>query len=158
MMPTSRSTPPLVLKDLKIDPDIFEKIPAKFACHYKVIPIKFEDGTLTLAIEDPLDLIILDDISLFLGLKIEPVSASRADILEAIREHYGLGAETIEEIINTGEMAGEIKLTVSKTEDIEGLAEDASIIKFVNQILVQAVKDSSTDIHIEPYEDELKIR
>ena len=157
-MPTSRSTPPLVLKDLKIDPDIFEKIPAKFACHYKVIPIKFEDGTLTLAIEDPLDLIILDDISLFLGLKIEPVSASRADILEAIREHYGLGAETIEEIINTGEMAGEIKLAVSKTEDIEGLAEDASIIKFVNQILVQAVKDSSTDIHIEPYEDELKIR
>ena len=98
-MSASRSTPPLTIKNIKIDHDIFEKIPARFACHYKVIPIKFENDTLTLAIEDPLDLITLDDISLFLGLRIEPVSASRADILGAIREHYGLGAETIEEIM-----------------------------------------------------------
>ena len=157
-MPASRSTPPLALKNLKIDPDIFEKIPAKFACHYKVIPIKFENDTLTLAIEDPLDLITLDDISLFLGLKIEPVSASRADILGAIREHYGLGAETIEEIMGAEGLDNNLSGQKGRTENIDEMAQDASIMKFVNQMLAQAVKDNATDIHIEPYEDELRIR
>lgn len=154
----SRSTPSLVLKDLKIDPDVFEKIPAKFACHYKVIPIRFENDTLTLAIEDPLDLITLDDISLFLGLKIEPVSASRADILGAIRGHYGLGAETIEEIMGAEGLDNNLSGEMRRTENIDEMAQDASIMKFVNQMLAQAVKDNATDIHIEPYEDELRIR
>ena len=150
--------PYVKIKEISIDAKALEKVPAKFACHYKLMPVKFEKDILTVALSDPLDVRTIDDLRLLLGCEVAGVLATESDIGEAIRKYYGIGAETIEEIINTGEMAGEIKLTVSKTEDIEGLAEDASIIKFVNQILVQAVKDSSTDIHIEPYEDELKIR
>ena len=60
----------------QIKPEILEKVPAKFACHYKIIPVKFEGNTLTVAIEDPLDINTLDDISLFLGFKVESVPAT----------------------------------------------------------------------------------
>ncbi len=157
-MLASKSTPFIKLKNLKIKPNIFEKIPAKVVCHYKIMPIKFEENTLTIAIEDPLNLMILDDISLFLGFKIAPVCASLSDILEAIKEHYGLGAETIEEIIDTGDMEKNLPAQKAGIENIDEMAQDASVVKFVNQMLAQAVKDDATDIHIEPYENELRAR
>ena len=146
------------LKNFEISPLVLEKIPAKFACHYKVMPIKFEENTLTVAIEDPLDVRTLDDIKLFLGFKVLVVLSSWPDISEAIKKHYGLGAETIEEIIGTRDMDKEAGLSRIKTENIDEMAQDASIVKFVNQMLVQAVKDNATDIHIEPYEDEMRVR
>ena len=142
----------------QIKPEILEKVPAKFACHYKIIPVKFEGNTLTVAIEDPLDINTLDDISLFLGFKVESVPANLSDISEAIKKHYGLGAETIEEIMGSGELDKDLLAQKSKTENIDEMAQDASMVKFVNQMLAQAVKDNATDIHIEPYEDEIKIR
>lgn len=150
--------PYVKIKDLSITPEVFEKLPAKYVCHYKLIPVKFERDVLTVAITDPLDIRTLDDLRLLLGCDVVGVLASESDINEAIRRYYGIGAETIEEIVDTGDMAEEIALQTQKTEDIEDLAEDASIIKFVNQILVQAVKERVTDIHIEPYENELKVR
>ena len=150
--------PYIRIKDLKIASEVIENVPAKFACHYKLMPIKFEKDKLTVAIEDPFDVRTLDDLKLLLDCDVSGVLASDADINEAIRKYYGIGAETIEAIIDTSTMPEEILLPRAKTEDIEDLAEDASIIKFVNQILVQGVKDRATDIHIEPYEDELKVR
>jgi len=146
------------LKNFNIGADIFEKIPAKFACHYKIMPVKFENNTLTIAMEDPLDVRTLDDINLFLGFKVEPVLAGFSDISEAIKKYYGLGAETIEEIMGSGGLDKDLLAQKSKTENIDEMAQDASIVKFVNQMLAQAVKENATDIHIEPYEDEIKVR
>ncbi|MBU4343320.1 MAG: Flp pilus assembly complex ATPase component TadA [Candidatus Omnitrophica bacterium] len=146
------------IKELTIDPNVLEKVPARYACHYKLMPVKFDKDILNVAVSDPLDIRLLDDLRLLLGCDVVGLLATESDITEAIRKYYGIGAETIEEIVDTGEMAKDIELSAKKTEDIEDLAEDASIIKFVNQILVQAVKDRVTDIHIEPYEDELKVR
>lgn len=150
--------PYVKIKELIITPDVLEKVAVKFACHYKLIPIKSEKDTLTVAVADPLDIRALDDLRLLLGCDVNGVLASEPDINDAIRKYYGIGAETIEEIMDTSEKIEDISLPSSKTEDLEDLVEDASIIKFVNQILVQAVKDRATDIHIEPYEDELKVR
>ncbi len=150
--------PYIKIKELKIDSKVIEKVPAKFACHYKLMPIKFEKDKLTVAIEDPFDVRTLDDLKLLLDCDVSGVLASDVDINKAIRKYYGIGAETIEAIIDTSTAPEEILLSRAKTEDIEDLAEDASIIKFVNQILAQGVKDRATDIHIEPYEDELKVR
>jgi len=146
------------LKNFNIGADIFEKIPAKFACHYKIMPVKFENNTLTIAMEDPLDVRTLDDINLFLGFKVEPVLAGFSDISEAIKKYYGLGAETIEEIMGSSGLDKDLLVQKSKTENIDEMAQDASIVKFVNQMLAQAVKENATDIHIEPYEDEIKVR
>ncbi|MCX5687465.1 MAG: ATPase, T2SS/T4P/T4SS family [Candidatus Omnitrophica bacterium] len=122
------------------------------------MPVKFENNTLTVAMEDPLDVRTLDDISLFLDFKVQPVLASFSDISEAIKKHYGLGAETIEEIMGSGELDKDLLVQKSRTENIDEMTQDASIVKFVNQMLAQAVKENATDIHIEPYEDEIKIR
>ncbi len=146
------------LKEITIDPKIIQKLPAKYAFHYKLIPVKFENDELTVAVSDPLDLRTIDDLRLLLSLDVVSVLATESDIYEAIRKYYGIGGETIEKIMDTTELTKELTLSTSKTEDVADLAEDASIIKFVNQILVQAVKDRATDIHIEPYEDELKVR
>lgn len=150
--------PYVKIKDITIPLEALEKLTVKYACHYKIIPIKFEKDRLTVAIADPLDIRTLDDLNLLLGCEVAAALASESEITEAIKKFYGIGAETIEEIIDTGERAGEIALSASKTQDIEDLAEDASIIKFVNQIIAQAVKERATDIHIEPYENELKVR
>jgi len=122
------------------------------------MPVKFNDNALTVALTDPLDIEILDDLRLLLGCDINAVLAGGQDIVDAIRRYYGVGAETIEKIMHAGKDIEEILLSRARTEDIEDVAEDASMIRFVNQILSQAVRDRATDIHIEPYEDELRVR
>ncbi|MBI4336023.1 MAG: Flp pilus assembly complex ATPase component TadA, partial [Candidatus Omnitrophica bacterium] len=147
------------IRDLKIDPAVVEKVPAKFASHYRMIPVAFDSNTLTLCVLDPLDIHTLDDIRLLLGYQIRPALCGEKDILEAIRKYYGIGAETLENI--TTEVSSDeegISLKGPEVENIEDLAQDASIIKFVNQILLGAYQDRATEIHIEPYADDLNVR
>jgi type II secretion system protein E len=146
------------LKDMDIGPLIIQKVPAKFASHYKIIPLEFKDNILTIVMTDPLDVRILDDIKLLLGLEVKGVLANELEIQEAIRKYYGVGAETLESIIAQKLSAQELKMETEKAEDLEVLAEDASIIKFVNQILSEAVKERATDIHLEPFQNELRTR
>jgi len=146
------------IKELKIDPSVIKKVPAKFTSHYKFMPINMEGDTLTVAVTNPLDIHTLDDVKLLLSCNVRPVLAGEKDILEAIRTYYGIGASTIEKMM-TESGVGEVgEVSMQETKDIEELTEDASIINFVNQILLQGYKDRATDIHIEPYEDEVKVR
>lgn len=146
------------LKDLDIAPAIIQKVTPKFASHYNIIPIDLKENILTIAMADPLDIRTLDDLRLLLGFEVKSVLSSEFQIQEAIRKYYGVGAETIERMI-AQKKPGEERLGVSeKAEDIEALAEDASIVKFVNQILSEAIKDRATDIHLEPFEGQLKTR
>ena len=149
----------LKVKDLKIDPAVIEKVPAKFASYYKLIPVRMTGDILVVAVTNPLDIHTLDDIKLLLNCNVKPVLAGEKDIIEAIRVYYGVGAGTLEKMMTetTGVQEG-MKLSLHDTKDIEELTEDASIINFVNQLLLQAYKDRATDIHIEPYEGELKVR
>ena len=145
------------IKNLEIAPEVVRKVPAKFATHYKLMPIAISDNEITLAVTDPLDVHTLDDLRLLLGLEVKPMLAGEKDIIEAMRKYYGVGAETLERIVS--EKSTTISLsTPDKTENIETLAEDASIIKFVNQILAQALSERASDVHIEPFEDELRVR
>ncbi|MDD4909291.1 MAG: type II secretion system ATPase GspE [Candidatus Omnitrophica bacterium] len=151
--------PYIRLKDAIIPPEVIKTVPAKFATHYRLIPVKLEGGTLSLAMADPLDVHTLDDMRLFLGYDIKPMLAGDTDIVEAISRYYGVGADTLEEIVAGSEkIFGRIEKEGRAAEDVEVQAEDASIVKFVNQILAQAVSDRATDIHLEPYENELKVR
>lgn len=146
------------LKNKNIDPAIVGKVPAKFASHYKIMPVEFKDDNLIVAMVDPLDVRTLDDMKLLLGFEVSGVLASESDIQEAIRKYYGVGADTLEQIISKKLPAEQVSIDKDKAEDLEALAEDASIIKFVNQILSEAIKDRATDIHIEPFQDELRVR
>ena len=146
------------LKNIKIPHSVIEKIPAKFVTHYNLIPIDFKANTITVAMSNPMDIHTLDDLKLLLKKDVKAVLASEEDIAGVIKTYYGVGAETIEKM--TPEAAPEKMITPQSqvTEDIVTSAEDASIIKFVNQIFLEAYKERATDIHIEPYEDELRVR
>jgi len=151
--------PYIRVKDMFIPPEVIKKVPAKFATHYRLIPVALEGNVLSLAMADPLDVHTLDDMRLFLGSEIKPMLAGDADILEAISRYYGVGADTLEEIVAGSErIFGKIEKQEKIAEDVEAQAEDASIVKFVNQILSQAVNDRATDVHLEPYENELRVR
>lgn len=146
------------LKEMALDPAVINEIPAKFACHYGLIPIKLDHNTITVAMANPLDIHTVDDIRLLLKKEIKTVLAGRSDILEAIKKYYGVGAETIEKMAPPPGVENIVNVQHQEAEDLAESAEDASIIKFVNQILLEAYRDRATDIHIEPYEDELSIR
>ncbi len=150
--------PYLKLKKLVLDESIIQKVPVKFASHYKIMPVFFNDHVLTVAMADPLDIRTIDDIKLLLGIEVKGVLASEIDILEAIHRFYGVGAATLEKIIDEKPVSDELKIQTESVEDLEVLAEDASIIKFVNQILSEAIKSRATDIHLEPFQNELRTR
>lgn len=153
--------PEINLKETKIEPDVIEKVPAKFVWHYKFMPVRLEKDVLTVACANP-DSVVKDDLSQFLGYKVKMARADEADILEAIKKFYGVGAETVEKILEeesvSGEGLGTAGLEEIKEEDIAKLAEEPGIIKLVNQILLEANQKNATDIHIEPYPGKLKLR
>ncbi|MFH1201671.1 MAG: GspE/PulE family protein [Candidatus Omnitrophota bacterium] len=146
------------IKELNIPPEVIKKVPAKFVSHYKLMPIALKGNILTMAMSDPVDVHTIDDLRLFLAVEIEPVLAGDEDIAEAIRKYYGVGAETLEEMIIEKGTGYQEAVSISKAEDLTTMAEDASIVKFVNQIMLEALKDRATDIHMEPFENQFRVR
>ena len=142
------------LKEHTIPWEVIEKISAKYATFYKVLPIGFHDNILTIATAYPVDITSLDQISLVLDEKINLVIASQKDINEGIRFYYGVGAETVDRIMDNVSTAQESE----DSEEIDELDSEASISKLLTQILHEAFQERATDIHIEPGEDELKLR
>jgi len=145
------------LSGQRIDESISSKIPAKFAYQYKIVPLRKENNQLIVAVTDPLDLHALDDLRLLLECEIKAVLCPEKEILKALKGIYGVGAETMEQM--AGNEKDEVisdfsQLSVKEEENVE----DASIIKFVNQVIREAYQDRATDIHIEPYEDDLYVR
>ncbi len=146
-------------KELKIDDKVIKSVPAKFAVHYKVMPIAVDGHILTIATSNPFDMWPVDDLETNLGFRVERVLATSSDILESIRNFYGVGADTIEKILAEEPKEERIEAERSdKVEDLAKMAADASVVKLVNQILQQAINDRATDIHIEKYRDELHLR
>lgn len=150
------------LKDVEIDAKAVKTVPAKFVWHYKVMPISLEDNILTVAVSDPFG--TTDDLETHLGRKVDRVLATTADIAEAIKKYYGVGAETIEGILSKKQEeppAPARPAAAEKAEevqDLEKLAGDASVIKLVNQIMQQAINDKATDIHLERLRNEAILR
>ena len=149
--------PYIRIKDKVIPPEVIHKIPAKVAHHYKIMPVEVKKDVIKVAMTDPLDIHVIDDMKLLLGCKIESILAGPQDIEDGLKQYYGVGAETVEKMI-ADEGGPELEVPDVGADDIDKMAEDASIIKFVNQILLEAYRDRATDIHIEPFEDELRIR
>lgn len=148
------------LKEMSIPKEIIEKVPASVAKIYTVMPISYEANVLTVAIADPLNVSAFDDLRFILGVNIKGAIASEQDITDAIRRYYGAEGETIEDILS---VFGE-KMEIMPTEEMEDvatlqeLASRAPVIKLLNMIMLQAVKEKTSDIHFEPFEQEYKVR
>ena len=143
----------------EIDIELTKKIPVKLVTHYAFMPLKITDGVLQIAINDPLEILTLDDIKLFLNQAVRPLLASKKDILDAIKNFYGVGAETLEAIANqTHHIPEASNAQKDKDKNIQDEEIDPSVIKFLNQVLQDAIKQRASDIHFEPLEDDLRIR
>ncbi len=145
------------ISEHNISTEVIKKIPAKLVTHYQLIPYEYSEGVLKVVVSDPLDMHTLDDLRMVLKMEIEPVVSSTKEIGEAIKKYYGIGADTMEELLDDAK-SEVLELETKEVENIEDMAEDASIVRFVNQIISEAFRDRATDIHIEPYENELAIR
>ena len=151
----------LDLKEIDISDSVIESVPAKFAWHYKIMPIRIDGNVLTVAISNPFDMWPIDDLETNLGYRVEIALSMASDITDAIKKYYGVGADTIERILAEAPQEEEKEGSASsqeKVQDLETEAEDASVVKLVNQILQQAISDRATDIHLEHYRNELILR
>jgi type II secretory ATPase GspE/PulE/Tfp pilus assembly ATPase PilB-like protein len=148
----------LNLSDADIDSDVIKAVSANVASHYNIIPIKIVGDSLHLATCDPFTQDLKNEIELVLdhSHKIEFALATSESIKKAIRKVYGVGAATVEQMVSTET----IETTTTYKKDLldESKAREASVIKLVNQILTDAISAGATDIHIEPYEDILRVR
>ncbi len=157
--------PSINLKSYEVDPQVIKLIPQETAQRYMIVPLSRVGSTLTIAMVDPTNVFAMDDIKFMTGFNVEPVVASESAIREAIEKFYG-GASAEEELDKVmKDLAGpEADLELQGEEEeltlqqLEKAAEEAPIIKLVNLILTDAVKRGASDIHIEPYEKDFRVR
>src|SRR5919109_5161580 len=159
--------PAINLSYFEIDPAVVKLIPFETAKRYQILPLSRVGASLTIAMVDPTNVFAMDDIKFMTGFNIEPVVASETAIIEAIDKAYGnTHDEDLENVMQSiNEMGGgetDIELQAEQEElaisDLEKAADEAPIVKLVNLVLTDAVKRGASDIHIEPYEKEYRVR
>lgn len=148
------------ITDKMADADLLGKIPLKFLRENSVIPLREADGTIFIAMADPLNYQPADELDILLGGGTKRVVAARSTIIDAINRYYPLEGtkQMIAELEEEKGLSADMDFGAIQEEDILGMASEAPIIKLVNHILYQAVKRDASDIHIEPFEKELQIR
>ena len=180
--------PAISLAQFKIDPTIVKLVPAETARKYQIIPLSRNGSTLTIAMTDPTNVFAMDDIKFMTGYTVEPVVSSEVAITDAIEKYYpagkagaagapGKGGKPGATGGSTLEMASrgleELQATLGGgADDVEVLeelqeisaealakqGEDAPVVRLVNVVLMSAIQKGASDIHIEPYEKELRVR
>ncbi len=158
---------PLVrLRDMTIPPEVLSQVTEPMAQLYRIIPVAFKDNTLTVAMCEPQKLSVIDELRSFLGYEIRPVVATEKDVQEALDRYYSSGTESVESIIEQLEKDPELQRAAAELDEegpiditsAEALAESAPVRKLLNMILLLAIKDHSSDVHFEPFENDFKIR
>src|SRR6202161_1340040 len=157
--------PSINLKYYEVDPTVIKLIPQDTAIRYQIVPLSRVGSTLTIAMTDPTNVFAMDDIKFMTGFNVEPVVASESAVNEAINKFYGdvTSVEELDKVMK--DLAGDegsVELSAEESEmdlaTLEKAAEEAPIIKLINLILTDAVKRGASDIHVEPYEKELRVR
>ncbi|OIO36234.1 MAG: hypothetical protein AUJ74_03190 [Candidatus Omnitrophica bacterium CG1_02_44_16] len=147
------------LKDKTVPDQVIKAVPARFVWHYKFMPLALRGDLLTIAISNPLDVWPTEDIKFHLGFEVEVVLAVEIEIMAAIKTYYGLGAAIVEGILDKKDEAPKKQdESVTVLDSPEKMAQDASVVRLVNQLLAEAIQSRATDIHIEPYRDRVKVR
>ena len=158
--------PPMNLSRYKIDPAVIKLISKRIAKNYKILPLSKIGNTLMLAVADPLNIFLLDDIKTLTGFKISPVIATEKDISEAQRQYYDENAYTaIEKIVGDMTEADDLKVlevgtdsSAESSSELLKITQDAPVVKITNLLLAEAVNLRASDILIEPLENELRVR
>ncbi len=151
--------PEVDLNNYIVDPEIVKVIPEWLSRKHRMIPLYRIKDTLTLAVADPADILALDEARDVSGCQIQVVKAEEKKIINAIDQNYTVG-DSIEDITNGLQSVGTELAQESQIESlrIQKVSEDAPVVKLVNLIISQAIKDKASDIHIEPEEEVARVR
>jgi type II secretion system protein E len=141
------------LPKISVSTEAQKKISTKVAFQHTIMPTQFENGVLQVAVSNPFDAALLNAVHFNAQCPVQFGLAPRDEIEKALKKYYGVGAETLDQMAEDEPL----DLSVEEKEITEG-DQEASVIKFVNQVIWEAFKDRATDIHFEPAEDELRIR
>ena len=133
-------------------------LPASAVYQFGVLPFRQDDATLTIVTSDPFDTKAVDGLRLIAKRRIRTALSSAEKVDKAIKKYYGVGADAIEKMIEDGRYSVDDEIGTMTKIDVNEMGEEASIVKFVNQIIAEADRQGATDIHIEPQETELRIR
>ncbi len=142
-----------------IDPETVRLMPTKVVHRRNIMPISRHNGSLVVATGDPFDVYAIDELQTLTGLHVHPVLASPREILRMIKTHFGVGGETVTAMVQ--ERKDDIELLEELDADDSELAkqaQEASVVKLVNEILIEAANELASDIHVEPGEHALRIR
>jgi type IV pilus assembly protein PilB len=168
--------PSINLTQFEIDPGVIKLIPGETCHKYQIIPLSRSGATLTIAMTDPTNVFAMDDIKFMTGYNVEPVVASEGAVAEALDKYYpsaparkadtgpsalDMAARALEEMPEL-EAGGDVELLAEleeiSAEALQRQGEEAPVIKLVNVILMSAIQKGASDIHIEPYEKEYRVR
>ena len=150
--------PYIDLSGYVVESEVIKLVPEQTARRHKLIPLFKVEDTLTVAMADPMNIFALDDIRIHTNLNVEPAISSEESIEKAINEYYG-GANLIDETAESIKLdLGEESADKLTAERIERITELQPIIKLVNQIVLEAVKDRASDIHLEPNKEAFDVR
>ncbi len=143
--------------DLTIEKAVLERLPTRAIFQYNVLPMAMENGALRVVTNDPFKPGLMDALRMAAGVRIRLALSTGADIDKAAKKLYGVGAETLDRMMQDGRIEVAPEEGFNK-QDLSEVDSEASVVKFVNQIIWEAYKDRATDIHLEPQEMDLRIR
>jgi type II secretion system protein E len=148
------------LTKVTVEPDTLKALPLKLVHRRTLMPLSRQNGTLVVATGDPFDVYALDELQTLTGLHVHPVLASPREIARLIKAHFGVGGDTVSALVQERGDDGVELLEDLEADDSElaRQAQEASVVKLVNEILVEAVNERASDVHVEPDEHSLRIR
>jgi type IV pilus assembly protein PilB len=160
---TNLGTEVVSLRGREFSPDLLKTIPANVARMYHCMPVALKNGTLQVALADPLDPAHADEVGFASKRDVQVVVADPAEIEKAVDRHYGQEeagdiSQILKELGSDADIAREVSEATDDAKLEENLANQAPIVKFVNLVLFQAIQDRASDIHFEPFETEFRIR
>ena len=146
-----------------IDHELIKKVPIAFCRRYRVLPLRHEGGAILVASTDPLETVALDDLRLLLGKPVKPVLTTGVSLLARLNHVYDeaaspAGAEEVMEDIAASESLDQLAHELDEPQDLLDATDEAPIIRLVNSVLFQAVRQRASDIHFESFERGLVVR
>ncbi|NLE39490.1 MAG: Flp pilus assembly complex ATPase component TadA, partial [Pirellulaceae bacterium] len=154
------------LADVVIPPEVLNYVNEPMAQLYRVIPVSFKEGVLTVATSQPQKLSILDELRSFLGYEIRSVVTTDKDVEKALERYYAVSGESVESLISDIEEDADLAAAARALEksdkidltSVEAMADSAPVRKLLNMVFLLAIRDQASDLHFEPFETEFKIR
>ena len=153
--------PAVDLSRFEVDPKILKLLPGDIATKHAVLPLKREGRTLTVAIADPNNVAAIEDIKFITRMDVFPVVAGEYTLRNAIERYYQQSDAQLQSLLKSVEDAEDLEVVEEQQDEevrAQDLAEDAPVVKLINGILTDAVKRGASDIHVEPFEHEIRVR